>query len=78
MDKLSLTATISILSLAVLSGCGSKSESYTTDYLYENDDIRAQVLEDCKVNKQSDSNCQNANEAESKMKAKKLRERINR
>ena len=42
------------------------AESYTSDYLYENDELRAQVLEDCKENEQSQDNCNNAHSAESK------------
>lgn len=57
----------------VLTACGSNTESYTVDYLQENDDIRTQVLEDCKENKQTDSNCQNANDAENKIKAEEYR-----
>ena len=45
----------SILFSAALVGC-STPKSYTTDYLFEHDDIRKQVLADCKANKQSDSN----------------------
>ncbi len=49
----------------VLIGC-STSKQYTTDYLFEHDDIRKQVLADCKANKESDSNCTNAAAAEAK------------
>lgn len=56
------------LSLIAIIGCGNKQESYTTDYLYANDDIRAKVLAECAENKQSDSNCKNANEADGKKK----------
>lgn len=75
MDKYLLTFAISIFSVSALSACSSEPESYTADFLYENNDIRAQVLEDCKANKQSDSNCQNANDAESKMKSEEWRKK---
>ena len=51
-----------ITAILLLTAC--KGETYTADYLYENDDIRAKVLEDCKANKQSQENCAAANEAE--------------
>lgn len=65
--------TITAISL-LLTGCGS-TESYTADFLYENNDIRTQVLEDCKINKQSDSNCTNANDAEAKIKAEEWKKK---
>lgn len=51
---------------AALVGCSTVKQSYTTEYLFEHDDIRKQVLDDCKANKQSDSNCANAAAAEAK------------
>lgn len=54
-----------IVFVLVLVGC-SKQEEYTVDYLYKHDDIRQKVINDCKVNKQTDSNCKNASEAEAK------------
>lgn len=62
MTKIILTAT-AFFSVLSLTACGE--ETYTTDYLTQNDDIRSQVLADCALNKQSDENCENANEAES-------------
>lgn len=47
-----------------LSACGQ--DTYTAEYLYENDDIRKQVLSDCAVNKQSVTNCKNAQAAQNK------------
>lgn len=67
------TFIISIIGCISLLGCGK--ETYTSDYLFENDEIRAKVLEDCKANKQSQDNCTAANEAESKKKVKELQER---
>lgn len=61
------TLFIAAVTSLVLTACGS-TESYTTDFLYENTDIRTQVLADCKENKQTDSNCSNANDAENKIK----------
>lgn len=60
------------LSLTALAGCGSKQETYTADYLYANDELRAKVLAECVENKQSDSNCKNANEADGKKKVDKF------
>lgn len=76
MNKYLLTFTVSIFSMGFLTACSSEPESYTTDFLYENNDIRAKVLEECKANKQSDENCKNANDAEGKMKHDKLMERM--
>lgn len=66
-----------IITSLVLTACGSNTESYTTDYLQENDDVRIQVLEDCKSNKQTSENCDNANEAETKNKVVSLENRMN-
>lgn len=64
MKKICLIA----LSITALTGCGKTQESYTTDYLYANDDVRAKVLAECTQNKQSDSNCKNANDADGRKK----------
>ncbi len=56
------------LSILALIGCGKNQESYTSDYLYANDDIRAKVLAECAENKQSDTNCKNANDADGRKK----------
>lgn len=56
------------LSLTALAGCGSKQETYTADYLYANDELRAKVLAECTENKQSQENCTAAHDAESKKK----------
>lgn len=77
MDVKTLSASATIITSLVLAACGSKTESYTVDYLQENDDVRTQVLEDCKNNKQTSMNCDNANEAEAKNKAVNLENRIN-
>lgn len=69
MKKVCLIA----LSLTALAGCGKSQESYTSDYLYANDDIRAKVLAECAENKQSDANCKNANEADGKKKVDEWR-----
>lgn len=61
--------TIAVLLVTILTACGSKQETYTSDYLYANDDIRAKVLAECAENKQSDTNCKNANEAEGRKQA---------
>lgn len=54
------------LSLLGLGGCSAAKEEYTADYLYEHDDVRNQVLDDCKANKQTDTNCKNANLAKAR------------
>ncbi|MDO4250103.1 MAG: EexN family lipoprotein [Moraxella sp.] len=48
-----------------LTACGG-NKTYTAEYLYENDDVRAKVLEDCKANKESQENCAAASQAQSK------------
>lgn len=45
-----------------LTGCSK--ETYTVDFLKENESKRIEILEACKSNKQTDENCKNANEAE--------------
>ena len=50
------------LSILALIGCGKSQESYTSD------DIRAKVLAECAENKQSDTNCKNANDADGRKK----------
>lgn len=54
--------TISVITAILLTGC--KQETYTVDFLKENEAKRIEVLEACKDNKQSDENCKNANEAQ--------------
>lgn len=76
MKKTALIS-VSAIALMALAGCGDKQESYTTDYLYANDDIRAKVLAECAENKQSDSNCKNANEADGKKKVDEYRKQTN-
>lgn len=60
MKLLPIFATASFALL--LTACGEK-ETYTVDYLKQNDDVRAKVLAECAENKQTDQNCKNANEA---------------
>lgn len=64
--KLTTFLTISAITATALTGC--KQETYTVDYLKENEAKRTEVLESCKANKQSDENCKNANEAEKQIK----------
>lgn len=59
--KASTLFTLSILAIS-LTAC--KQETYTVDFLKENEAKRTEVLEACKQNKQSDENCKNANEAQ--------------
>lgn len=54
------------MSVLALTACGNK-ESYTVDYLKENPTVLAKVLEECKANKQSNENCQNANQAKDEL-----------
>lgn len=58
--------TLSVIVITTLTGC--KQETYTVDFLKENEAKRTEVLEACKQNKQSDENCKNANEAEKAVK----------
>lgn len=53
---------LSIITATTLTAC--KQETYTVDFLKENEAKRTEVLEACKQNKQSDENCKNANEAQ--------------
>lgn len=55
-----------LLSTLFLVACDQASETYTVDYLYEHEDVREQVLNDCKENKQSSENCANAELAKAK------------
>lgn len=64
-----------IFSVLALTAC-NKQETYTTDYLYTNDDVRATVLADCAANKQSQENCTAANDAENKKKVDDFNKRL--
>lgn len=55
--------TLSVIVITALTACG-KQETYTVDFLKENEQKRNEILEACKANKQSDENCKNANEAQ--------------
>lgn len=66
---------VPFLAVGSLTACGSEPESYTADFLYENNEVREQVLEDCKANKQTDDNCKNANEANNKKSAEEYAEK---
>lgn len=57
---------IPVFALSLLFGCTAAKEEYTADYLFEHDDIRNKVLDDCKANKQTDTNCKNANIAKAR------------
>lgn len=72
------TTALVALSVIALIGCGKSQESYTSDYLYANDDIRAKVLAECAENKQSDTNCKNANDADGRKKVDEYRKQTNR
>lgn len=67
MKKLALF-TITLLSLTAC-----KQETYTVDFLKENEQKRNEVLEACKQNKQSDENCNNANEAQTRIKSEEFK-----
>lgn len=62
--------TLSVIVITALTACG-KQETYTVDFLKENEAKRTEVLEACKQNKQSDENCKNANEAQKFIDTKK-------
>ncbi len=74
MNKILLTSSI-LATTFMLTACGQ--ESYTADYLYEHDDVRATVLAECKENKQTDDNCKNANQAEDKKKVEAFHKKYN-
>ena len=74
--KLTTFLTISAITATALTGC--KQETYTVDYLKENEAKRIEVLEACKANKQSDENCKNANEADALIKLDEARKKQNR
>lgn len=59
-----------------LTGCSK--ETYTVDFLKENEAKRIEVLEACKQNKQSDENCKNANNAQSMIHMEDVRKKQNR
>lgn len=67
-------ATLSIASI-FLFGCSSK-ETYTVDFLKNNESKRQEVLAACQENKQSDENCKNANDAENQLKSEEYRNKI--
>lgn len=64
-----------LVTVTALVGCGKK-ETYTVDFLKENEAKRTEVLNDCKANKQTDENCKNANEADKILKDKASLERL--
>ena len=64
---------VSVIAITALVGCGKK-ETYTVDFLKENEAKRTEVLNDCKANKQSDENCKNANEADKLIKEQKSKD----
>ncbi len=70
MNKFVLTT--AVLATLLLTAC-DKKETYTADFLLQNDDVRATVLAECKANKQTDENCKNANDAENRKKLEKIR-----
>lgn len=73
--KASTLFTLSILAIS-LTAC--KQETYTVDFLKENEAKRTEVLEACKQNKQSDENCKNANEADDLVKIAEFDKKQNR
>lgn len=66
--------TLCIATIIALAGCAK--ETYTVDFLKENESKRTEVLEACKQNKQSDENCKNANEAEKQVRTKAYGEKM--
>lgn len=60
---------LTLFTIALISLTACKQETYTVDFLKENEQKRNEVLEACKANKQSDENCKNANEAQTRVKA---------
>lgn len=64
---------LTLISLFLLSLTACKQETYTVDFLKENEQKRNEVLEACKQNKQSDENCKNANEAQTRIKSEEFK-----
>lgn len=57
------TMPVILIATTILFGCGEKT--YTADYLLTDKAKRQEILADCKANKQSTENCNNANQAQS-------------
>lgn len=75
--KLKTLALVTVAFSTLLTACG-KEETYTVDFLKENEAKRLEVLEACKANKQSDENCKNANEADGLVKMAEFDKKQNR
>lgn len=58
-----------------LLGCGQKTQIHTVDALVEDEELRSQILEDCKNDKQTTENCENANTALSKVQFEEYRKK---
>lgn len=74
-DKFMNLKTLSIVVLAtstLLTACSK--ETYTVNYLKANPEVLAKVLDDCKANKQSNENCQNANQAKDHLDTERKKE----
>lgn len=67
---------LTLFTIALISLTACKQETYTVDFLKENEQKRNEVLEACKTNKQSDENCKNANQAESEIKSRESMDRL--
>lgn len=63
-----------LIAITLLSLTACKQETYTVDFLKENEAKRNEVLEACKQNKQSDENCKNANEAQTRVKSEEFKQ----
>lgn len=72
-----LFAASTSLTTLFLTACSS-NEVYTVDYLMQEDnsEVLAEVLEDCKENNQTENNCKNANEAQSRIEVMELEKRM--
>lgn len=67
---------LALITIALLSLTACKQETYTVDFLKENEQKRNEILEACKANKQSDENCKNANQAQIEIKAKENKKKF--
>lgn len=56
--------TFAIVSIALASITACNQKTYTADYLLTDKAKRLEILEECKMNKQSTENCNNANQAQ--------------
>ncbi|HEG1929818.1 TPA: EexN family lipoprotein [Enterobacter kobei] len=62
MKKLNI-ALIFITGVAFVSGCEDKEPTQTIEYYMKNKDERMKVIQECKVQRKNEQNCENASKA---------------